>query len=160
MFEFTSIQNKTPILLLRLNYACDLRYGVLYDIGSKIWNNEPVPDSVGYFNIIWQGDANNYALLALTQTQSPANIMNITGQEILTLENVTAEFEKIMGRKVIIKNKPGDKSYLNNSNKAFDLFGKPSVTAAELIRMQAEWIMNGGKALNKPTHFEVNNGKF
>lgn len=160
MFEFASIQRKTPVLLLRLNYACDLRYGVLYDIGSRIWNNEAVPDSVGYFNIIWQGDANNYALLALSQARSPANIMNITGPEILTLQDVAGEFEKHMKKKALIENHPGDKSYLNNSEKAFGLFGRPSVNSAELIKMQAEWIMNGGKALNKPTHFEVNNGKF
>jgi len=160
IFEHFSIINKTPVLLYRLNYATDLRYGVLYDIGIKIWNNEPITTGVDYFNIIWQGDANNVALLSLLHTSSPANILNVTGEDILSVREVAKEMGEIMQKPVEIISNGNDASYLNNASKSFGYFGKPSVSSKELIRMQAEWIMNGGKSLNKPTHFEVDNGKF
>ena len=160
IFEHFSIINKTPTLLYRLNYATDLRYGVLYDIGIKIWNDEPVTTGIDYFNIIWQGDANNIALLSLLHTSSPANILNVTGVDILSVKTAAEEMGEIMQKPVEIISSGNDKSYLNNASKSFACFGKPSVSSKELIRMQAEWIMNGGRGLNKPTHFEVDNGKF
>ncbi len=160
IFEHFSIINETPTLLYRLNYSTDLQYGVLYDIGIKIWNEEPIISGVDYFNIIWQGDANNAALLSLLHTTTPANILNITGEAILSVNEVAREMGKIMNKPVEIKSTGNDHSYLNNASKSFQYFGKPSVSAKELIQMQAEWIMNGGKGLNKPTHFETDNGKF
>jgi len=160
IFEHFSITDYTPVLLYRLNYATDLRYGVLYDIGIKIWNNEPVVTGVDYFNIIWQGDANNYALLALQKTSSPASILNITGEDILSVRDVAEEMGRIMKKPVNLHSEGRDHSYLNDASKAFGYFGKPSVSSQELIRMQAEWIMQGGRGLNKPTHFEVDDGKF
>jgi nucleoside-diphosphate-sugar epimerase len=159
-FEYFAIAHKTSVLLYRLNYATDLRYGVLYDIGIKIWNDEPVLTGVDYFNIIWQGDANNYALLALQKTASPAEILNVTGEDILSVKDVAEEMGTIMKKPVHLVSTGCDHSYLNNASKSFQYFGKPSVSSKELIRMQAEWIMQGGKSLNKPTHFEVDDGKF
>ena len=160
IFEHYSIINKTPILLYRLNYATDMRYGVLCDIGIKIWNNEPITTGIDYFNIIWQGDANNVALLSLLHTSSPSNILNVTGEDILSVKDVAKEMGEIMQKPVEIISSGNNISYLNNASKSFSYFGKPSVSSKELIRMQAEWIMNGGRGLNKPTHFEVDNGKF
>ena len=160
IFEHFSIINKTPTLLYRLNYATDLRYGVLYDIGIKIWNNEPVATGVDYFNIIWQGDANHVALLSLLHTSSPANILNVTGEEILSVKDAAMEMGMIMQKPVEVISQNNDTSYLNNASKSFRYFGKPAVSSKELIHMQAEWIMKGGKGLNKPTHFEIDNGKF
>ena len=160
IFEHYSIINKTPILLYRLNYATDMRYGVLCDIGIKIWNNEPITTGIDYFNIIWQGDANNVALLSLLHTSSPSNILNVTGEDILSVKDVAIEMGEIMQKPVEIISSGNNISYLNNASKSFSYFGKPSVSSKELIRMQAEWIMNGGRGLNKPTHFEVDNGKF
>ncbi|RHJ93388.1 NAD-dependent epimerase/dehydratase family protein [Parabacteroides bouchesdurhonensis] len=160
VFEYFSQKNNTPVLLLRLNYSTDLRYGVLSDIGRKIWQDETVVSGVEYFNILWQGDANNYTLLALDHCTSPANYLNITGTEILSVKDVAEEMARIMGKKLELQIPSADTSYLNNSSKAFGYFGTPSVPAKELIRMQAEWIMQGGRELNKPTHFEVNNGKY
>lgn len=160
IFEHFAVADKTPVLLYRLNYATDLRYGVLYDIGIKIWNNEPVVTGVDYFNIIWQGDANNYALLALQKTASPAEILNITGPDMLSVKDVAEEMGAIMKKPVQLVSKGHDHSYLNDASKSFRYFGKPSVSSKELIRLQAERIMHGGKGLNKPTHFEVDDGKF
>jgi nucleoside-diphosphate-sugar epimerase len=160
IFEHFSLTDKTPVVLFRLNYATDLRYGVLYDIGIKVWNNEPVITGVDYFNILWQGDANNYALLALQKTDSPAAVLNITGEGILSVRDVAEEMGAIMKRPVRIVSEGLDHSYLNDASKSFRYFGKPSISSNELIRMQAEWIMCGGRGLNKPTHFEVEDGRF
>jgi len=160
IFEHFANDSKTPVLLYRLNYATDLRYGVLYDIGIKIWNDEPVVTGVDFFNIIWQGDANNYALLALQMTASPADILNVTGEGILSVRDVAEEMGAIMKKPVRMVSEGRDHSYLNDASKSFRYFGKPSVSSQELIRMQAEWIMQGGRGLNKPTHFEVDDGKF
>ena len=160
IFEHFSITDRTPVLLYRLNYATDLRYGVLYDIGIKIWNDQPVVTGVDYVNIIWQGDANNYALLALQQASSPAGILNITGEDLLSVHDVAQEMGCIMSKQVQIVSGGHDHSYLNDASLSFRHFGKPSVSSKELIRMQAEWIMHDGRGLNKPTHFEVDDGKF
>lgn len=160
VFEYYSLEDKTPTLLYRLNYATDLRYGVLCDIAKKIWNDEPIVTDCAYFNILWQGDANNYALLSLSACATPAAYLNITGPETLSVIDAANEMAEIMGKKAIFENPGVDKSYLSNAEKSFKLFGKPSVKAKELIRMQAEWIMQGGRDLNKPTHFEVGDGKF
>lgn len=160
VFEYYSLSQNTQVLLLRLNYSTDLRYGVLCDIAKKIWSDEPVVTDCEYFNIAWQGDVNNYTLLSLGECTSPANILNITGPEILSIKEVAEEIAKIMGKKAIVKCPGKDRSYLNNARKSFQLFGETSVNAKELIRMQAEWIMQGGKELNIPTHFEVGDGKF
>ena len=160
IFEHFAITGKTPVLLFRLNYATDLRYGVLYDIGMKIWNDEPVVTGVDYFNIIWQGDAINYALLSLQKASSPAEILNITGKSILSVKETAEEMGIIMNKKVQVTSSGHEQSLLNDATKSFGYFGKPSVSSKELIRMQAEWIMQGGSGLNKPTHFEVDDGKF
>ncbi len=127
---------------------------------EKIWNDEPVITDNEYFNISWQGDVNNYTLLSLSECTFPANYLNITGPEILSVKEVAEEMAEIMGKKVVVKCTGTDRSYLNNAEKSFKLYGKPSVTAKKLIRMQAEWTMQGGKELNIPTHFEVGDGKF
>lgn len=160
VFEYYSLTQNTHVLLFRLNYSTDLRYGVLCDIAKKIWNDEPVVTDCEYFNISWQGDVNNYTLLSLGECSSPANILNITGPETLSVKDAAEEMAEIMGKKAIVECPGKDRSYLNNAEKSFGLFGKPSVNAKQLIRMQAEWIMQGGKELNIPTHFEVGDGKF
>ncbi|MDR1938232.1 MAG: NAD(P)-dependent oxidoreductase [Tannerellaceae bacterium] len=160
IFEYFSLINGTPVLLYRLNYATDLRYGVLYDICSKIRKGEPVVTGMEHFNIIWQGDANNAALLSLQLAASPANILNVTGEDILSVETVAREMGEIMHRPVQVVLKNRDHSFLNNASNCFRLFGKPALSSGALIRMQAEWVENGGRTLNKPTRFETDNGNY
>jgi nucleoside-diphosphate-sugar epimerase len=160
IFSYCSRTYGTKVLLFRLNYAIDLRYGVLHDIASKVWNNQPVDNSVGHFNVIWQGDANSFALRSLEQAASPAVALNITGPETIPVEYIAEIFGRLLDRSVTYVGTPGDKCYLNNASKSFSLFGYPRMPLEKMIEMQAEWFKNGGRSLGKPTHFEVNNGKF
>jgi len=160
IFQYHSAQNGTKVLLFRLNYSVDLRYGVLHDIARNIWENKPVDNTVGYFNVIWQGDANSAALRALELADTPAAILNVTGPETASVEKTARLLGKLMGREVAFKGIPGDRCYLNDAAKMNRLFGYPAVSLEQLIRWQADWILNGGESIGKPTHFEVNNGKF
>ncbi len=160
IFENCARNNGTEILLYRLNYAIDLRYGVLHDIAANIMEDKPVDNTVGYFNAIWQGDANRYALRCLEHCANPCAIMNITGPETVSVEWAAFKLGKLLGKEVRFKGTPGNQCYLNNSAKMCHTFGYPTVSMETLIRWQAEWILNGGVSIGKPTHFEVNNGKF
>ncbi len=160
VFGYCSRTFGTKVLLFRLNYAIDLRYGVLHDIGRQVWNEEPVTNTVGHFNVIWQGDANRIALLSLEQAASPAVPLNVTGPETISIEYIAERFAQIMGKKVTYSGVSADLCYLNNPAKSIQLFGYPRVSLATMIDWQADWLMRGGRSLGKPTHFEVNNGKF
>ena len=160
MFQYFSKTLGTPVCLIRLNYAVDLRYGVLYDIGSKVWNGEPVDLGAGHFNVIWQGDANNQALLALEHCATPAMELNVTGPETLSTRRIALEFGKRMDREVTFRGEEGPVCYLNNASKAAGLFGYPRTPISRVLRWTAEWIQRGGRSLDKPTHFEVSDGKY
>src|SRR5690606_1599378 len=135
MFEFYSQKCNTPVLQYRLNYAVDLRYGVLPDIARAVWEDRPVSMAVPAFNCIWQGDANNRALLCFEHTASPPAVLNITGPETLTTREVAQEFGRIFGKEVTFAGEPGDKMFLNDASKSMEMFGPPVVSAQELIRL-------------------------
>jgi nucleoside-diphosphate-sugar epimerase len=160
MFEYGSKKNKTPVVLIRLNYAVETRYGVLVDIATKVKNNLPVDLSMGYFNIIWQGDANDVVLRSLDHTETPAKVLNISGQEILSVRNIVQEFGKLFGVKPNMVGEEAKTALLSNSKQAFSLFGKPRVPIDKIIKWVAYWMEEDKKTLGKPTHFEVRDGKY
>jgi nucleoside-diphosphate-sugar epimerase len=160
VFEHFSIKNKTPMLIYRLNYAVDLRYGVLFEVARSVFNEEPIDITTGYANVIWQGDANSYALRSLLHCDSPAKLLNITGPEIISIEWLANRFGQIMGKEVHLKNRPATHSLLNNAAHSFELFGKPKVSLDQVIEWTAHWVMNGGEDLGKPTHFQERKGNF
>ncbi|TWU18304.1 hypothetical protein Poly21_04660 [Allorhodopirellula heiligendammensis] len=160
VFQYASNVWGTPVCLYRLNYAIDLRYGVLHDIATRIWHDQPVDNSSPAFNIIWQGDANQQALRCLSHCTTPANILNVTGPETLFTEDVARQLGELLKKPVRFSSTPGETSYLSDSSQAVKLFGRPSVTAEQLIRWQAHWIKSGGRSLGKPTHFEVSDGAY
>ena len=160
IFQYYSKKNGTKVLLFRLNYAIDLRYGVLHDIALNIANGEPVNNSVGFFNCIWQGDANANALRSLELCESPCAVLNITGPETASVANAAKIMGKIMGKDFTFKGEPGNLGYLNNSARMCRVFGYPQVSLEQMILWQAKWFADGGVSIGKPTHFEVNNGKF
>jgi nucleoside-diphosphate-sugar epimerase len=160
VFSYYSQKNQTPTALIRLNYAIDLRYGVLYEIGKQVLADQPVDLSTGQVNVIWQGDANSQALLALEHCTSPANILNCTGPEIISVRYAANELARLLGKKVTFQGSEQPNALLNNSAKAGKLFGYPGVTLRQMLEWTAHWLKIGGKTLNKPTHFEVRDGKF
>jgi nucleoside-diphosphate-sugar epimerase len=160
VFAYFSQTHDTPLCTYRLNYATDLRYGVLHDIGRRVWAGQPVDLNVGYFNTIWQGDANHGALLALALCAVPPDVLNVTGPELLSTREVAEEFGRLMGKDVSFTGAEGDRNYLNNAARYHRLFGLPAVPAERLIRWQAHWLMAGGPSLGKPTHFEVSDGSY
>lgn len=160
IFQYYSEHNGTEVLLFRLNYSVDLRYGVLHDIARNIWEGKPVDNTVGFFNVIWQGDANANALRSLELAASPAVVLNVTGPETASVEKTALLLGKLMDKPVTFKGTPGNACYLNDSAKMCRCFGYPAVPLDRMIRWQADWIANGGVSIGKPTHFEVNNGKF
>lgn len=160
LFEYGSLKNKTPVVLIRLNYAVELRYGVLVDIAAKVKNQQPIDLSMGYFNVIWQGDANDMVLRSIELADSPARILNVSGPEILSLREVAAAFGKRLGKKPILEGKEAETALLNNSSQVFDLMGKPSVPVDQVMQWVAHWILEDKKLLGKPTHFQVRDGKY
>lgn len=160
MFEYGSRKSGTPVSIIRLNYAVEPRYGVLVDIALKVYNNVPVDVEMGYFNVIWQGDANNQVLRSINETSSPAAILNVSGPETLSVREVALEFGKLFGKEVRFEGNEAPTALLNNPSKAVDLFGKPKVPVKKIIEWTAGWIKNEHKLLGKPTHFEVRDGKY
>jgi nucleoside-diphosphate-sugar epimerase len=160
MFEFGSKKYRTPVSLIRLNYSVELRYGVLVDIALKVKNRLPVDLAMGFFNVIWQGDVNDVVLRSLEYASSPAWVLNITGEEILSVRQVAMEFGNLFGVPVNFTGEEARTALLNNSRKAHRLFGPPKVPVSVLIPWIAEWMKDEGKLLGKPTHFEVRDGKY
>jgi nucleoside-diphosphate-sugar epimerase len=160
MFDFYADNGKEEVVHIRLNYAVECRYGVLYDVAAKVWNGEPVDITTGYANVIWQGDACNQVLRALSLASSPATILNVTGPEMFSIRTVAKRFAAIMGKEVTFQGEENGYGYLSDATRANGLFGNPSVPLARIIEWTARWVMSGGESLGKPTHFETQDGKY
>jgi nucleoside-diphosphate-sugar epimerase len=160
LFEYGSKRSGTPVALIRLNYAVEPRYGVLVDIGTKVKNNLPVDLAMGYLNAIWQGDANEVVLRSLGHASSPALVLNITGEETLSVRDIAQEFGKLFGTEPKFVGQEAKTALLSNSQLAFGLFGKPRVPIRKVVEWTAHWMEDGRKLLGKPTHFEVRDGKY
>jgi dTDP-4-dehydrorhamnose reductase len=160
MFEYGSANWGTPVTIVRLNYAVEVRYGVLVDIAQKVFNREPVDVTMGYVNVIWQRDANSVSLRSLAHCQSPPFILNLTGHKTLAVRDVANQLGKRLGIEPIFRGQESGEALLSNAAKAEALFGRASVSPDQLIDCVAHWITHNGPLLNKPTHFEVQDGKF
>jgi nucleoside-diphosphate-sugar epimerase len=160
LFEYFSNLNQTPVCIIRLNYAIDLRYGVLRDIGNRVFAGKPIDLSTGHVNVIWQGDVINQSILCLEHCRTPANIINMTGPETASVRYIAQQFARIFGKDAVFANDEGPIALLNNASKAARLFGYPTVPLLRMIEWVAHWIDQGGASLEKPTHFEVRDGKF
>jgi len=160
MFEYGSAKWATPVVILRLNYAIDLRYGVLVDIASAVFHRRPIDLSMAAVNVIWQGDANAMCLRSFAHCQSPPLILNITGPETLSVRSIAHEFGRRFGIEPQFTSEEMPTALLSNATKAHQLLGCPNVTPAEMMDWIANWIKRGGVMLNKPTHFQTRDGKF
>jgi nucleoside-diphosphate-sugar epimerase len=160
IFEYFSHAHGTRCLIFRLNYAVDLRYGVLVDIARKVHAGRPVDVTVPAFNVIWQGDANSYALRALELCDAPPRVLNVTGPETVTTRRAAEFFAARFDREAIFQGAEADAALLSNAALCHRLLGYPAVTLGELMEMVARWVEVGGASLNKPTKFEAVDGRY
>ncbi len=147
VFEYFSNLNKTPVCIIRLNYAIDLRYGVLRDIGTRVYAGQPIDLSSGHVNVIWQGDVINQSLLCLDHCTCPANIINMTGPETASVRHIAGQFGRIFDKTVNFITEESPTALLNNASKAARLFGYPRVSLLQMIEWVAHWIDQGGASL-------------
>ena len=160
IFEHFSNTNRTPILLFRLNYAIDLRYGVLLDICEKVSSGEPIDLTTGFVNVIWQGDANSYCLRSFALCDSPAGILNVTGPKKLSVRDVAERFGHRLGKRPNFVGTEAETALLSDASRCTQLLGPPGTSEEQLIEMTVDWYSAGGTTLGKPTRFERRDGNF
>jgi dTDP-4-dehydrorhamnose reductase len=160
IFEYFSLRDSAPTALIRLSYAVDLRYGVLVDIARKVYDGQPVDVTMGYLPCIWQGDANDRIIRALALADVPPQPVNLTGPQPLKVRDVALEFGELMDREVQITGTEAGTAYLSNTTRLRETLGDANVPLSVLIRWTAHWVMENKPLFNKPTHFEVRDGKY
>lgn len=160
IFQHYALERGTPALLFRLNYAVELRYGVLVDTARRVLSGQPIPVTMGYANVIWQGDANARALQCLARTATPAAILNVTGDETLSIRRIAAAFGTWFGKMPEYAGAEAADALLSNAAQSSAWFGPVSVPVDTLIAWTAEWLERGGRLLDKPTKFEEREGRF
>jgi nucleoside-diphosphate-sugar epimerase len=160
VFEFFSTRHRTCVSIIRLNYAIDLRYGVLADIGLRVWRGEPVPLAMGHVNVIWQGDANRIAIESLALASTPAFVVNVTGIDTLCVRDIAHAFAAEFGKSVRFRGQESPDALLSNTDRMRANFSPPEVRLESMVAWMAEWIRADGPMLGKPTHFEERAGKF
>lgn len=160
MFEHFSRTLGIPMALLRLNYATEMRYGVLVDLARWVLAGEPVNLTMGNLNAIWQADANAAALEAFAHLATPPRIINLAGPELLSVRRVALQLGELLGKSVRFEGSESNEALLSNGQFGHQLFGYPRVGARQMIAWIADWVQRGGDHLGKPTHFEVRDGNF
>ena len=159
-FEYGALTHGTPVRLVRLEYAIDMRYGVLHDVASKVFAGLPVDVSMGHVNLIWQGDANEQALRLLAHCTVPASPLNVSGPDVVSVRWLAAEFGTRFGKTVQVTGMEAPTAWLVDTRAAQALLGPLRVPLARMIDWQADWIARGMPGLGKPTHFETRDGKY
>jgi nucleoside-diphosphate-sugar epimerase len=160
LYEYFSRTCAIPMALLRLNYATEMRYGVLVDLAQRVWAGQPVDLTMGHLNAIWQADASSAALAALGHVAVPPLVLNLAGPELLSVRRVAEQFAALFGRPVTFHGAENTDAFLSNAQLSHRLFGYPRVSAGQMIVWIADWIARGGETFGKPTHFETRDGKF
>lgn len=160
VFTWFSHKHRTPLSIFRLNYSIDLRYGVLVDIAQKVASGTPVDVTMGYANVIWQGDANARAIQTLEHAAVPPFVLNVTGAQTISIREIAMRFGRLFEREPAIVGKEAPTALLSNAGRSLELFGEPCVSIDDMIAWIAGWLQRGGLTLNKPTQFERFDGKY
>jgi len=160
IFEHFAHANGTPMLQMRLNYAVEMRYGVLVDLAKEIVAGEPVDVTMGCFNCIWQGDVNATALRLLEHCACPPRPLNVTGAEKLAVRDVAERLGQRMGKSVRFTGSEADTALLSDARQAHRLLGEPPTPIGRVIDWTADWVARGGRDLGKPTHFQTRDGEY
>lgn len=160
IFQYFSSCNGTAVTILRLNYAIDLRYGVLRDIAEKVLARKPVSLVMGHVNVIWQRDANSAALRSFTHCSSPAFVLNLTGAATLSTRRLAEQFGEYWGIEPVFEGVESETALLSNAARCRELLDPETVSIDQMITWTAHWVEHGGRGLGKPTHFEERQGSF
>jgi nucleoside-diphosphate-sugar epimerase len=160
IFQHFSEKYQTPLLIFRLNYANDLRYGVLVEIAKAVKAEQPIDVSMGHVNVIWQGDSNEITLRCLHHCAKPAKILNVTGPETAPVRWLAKQFGDIFGKTPVFTGEEQPSALLNNASESFRLFGYPNVSLKQMIQLTGEWIQQDGATITKPTHFQERKGEY
>jgi nucleoside-diphosphate-sugar epimerase len=159
-FRYGSQKHGTAGRLVRLEYAIDMRYGVLHDVAVKVFAGQPVDVTMGHVNVIWQGDANAQALRLLAHCTTPTSPLNITGPDVVPVRLLAEEFAQRFGKPANVVGTEAPTAWLIDSSASQRLLGVPRVPLEKMIDWQADWIARGLPGLGKPTHFETRDGKY
>lgn len=159
MFEYFSKQYETPGRLIRLNYAIDMRYGVLHDIALKVQNGQEIDLSTGHVNIIWQGEANSQILRCLSQATTPTSPINISG-DVVAVRWLATEMGQRLGKSPRFTGTEAASGWVVDTSLAKSLFGPHKVSLEQMIVWTADWFSRGLGGHGKPTHYEVRNGAY
>jgi nucleoside-diphosphate-sugar epimerase len=148
------------ISIIRLNYAVEMRYGVIHDIAAKVLRGDAIDLSMGYANVIWQGDANAVSIAAFDRAASPPFVLNVTGAEILIVRTIAEKFGLVLHKKPIFAGEESATALLNNAAQAHRLYGLPAIGVEQIVSWTADWLARNQHTHQKPTHFEARDGKF
>ena len=159
-FLYGSQRHGTPGRLMRLEYAIDMRYGVLHDVASKVLAGQPVDVTMGHVNVLWQGEANEQALRLLAHCTTPTSPINVSGPDVVSVRTLAQEFGRLLQKKATITGSEAPTAWLVDTREAQRLFGAPRVPLATMLEWQADWVTRGQPSLGKPTHFETRDGKY
>lgn len=160
ILAYVSHRHGTPVAVLRLNYAIELRYGVLVDIATAVRDGEPIDLRMGHVNVVWQGYANEVALRSLWHATSPPTAINLTGPETVSVRRLAAWFGERLGREPVLVGEEQPNALLNDAARCHALFGYPSVSLLEMVDLVADWVRAGGVLHGIPTRFQVRSGRF
>lgn len=160
MFEHFSRTLNIPMTIIRLNYATECRYGVLVDLALQVYQEQTIDISMGYVNVIWQGDANAMTLCALPDSSSPPFNLNVAGPKILKVRAICEQFGTLFGKQPQFTGIEAEDALLNNGQHGHNKYGAPQVEVDQILHWIADWIQNERPLLGKPTHFESRSGKF
>ncbi|MBX3441098.1 MAG: NAD(P)-dependent oxidoreductase [Planctomyces sp.] len=160
IFEHCSRRDGTPVVLLRLTYALDLRYGVVADIAGKVHRGEPIPLATGHFTGVWQGDANELILRAFPLAASPPAVFNLSGDQMLSVRDVAIRLGELLDRAPVFQGTESETAVVSNTSRLAAALGRPRTPIETVLRWTADWVRRGGRSLHRPTHFEVRDGAY
>jgi nucleoside-diphosphate-sugar epimerase len=160
MFEYFSRLHGTAGRIIRLNYAIDMRYGVLHDVATRVMTGQPIDLATGHVNVIWQGDANAMVLCALAHCTAPTSPLNVSGPETVSVRWLAERFGQRLGKTAVLTGSEAPTAWLVNTGEAMRLFGYPSVSLLTLVDWTADWVASGMPSLGKDTHYETRDGNF
>jgi len=160
VFQYFSKLHGTPGRLFRLNYAIDMRYGVVHDVCRKVRDGAEIDLRMGHVNVIWQGDANAMALRCLAHVTAPTTPINVSGPETVSVRWLAEQCGRLLGKKPLFTGQESAEGWLTNTARMCATFGYPSVPLVRMVEWTADWLARGMQSWDKPTKFEVRDGRF